>query len=165
MIFLYACALLLTQETISQKLLNERVLVCVDLAAKAIDESLDPSLMISIAWVESRFDPKAISRAGAIGVLQILPRYFCPNRSRRGCDTIKAGFKAWRAWRQRSPSDVVALCRYNAGNRCTRQGKRYARTVIRARRLVRRNALWQTDRRFRTILGGSLLWRSAPWQK
>lgn len=37
---------------------------------------LEPELLVSLAWHESRFNPDAVSHAGAVGVLQVMPRTF-----------------------------------------------------------------------------------------
>ena len=47
--------------------------------AKAINEAsaefnVDPNLIAAMAFRESRFDPQAVSHAGAIGVMQLKPR-------------------------------------------------------------------------------------------
>lgn len=44
------------------------------LVASARDESLDPALLAALIWQESTFDPRAISPAGARGLMQVIPR-------------------------------------------------------------------------------------------
>lgn len=44
-----------------------------ELARAAADHSLSPSLLNAVAWRESRYNPRAISPAGAIGVMQLMP--------------------------------------------------------------------------------------------
>ena len=39
----------------------------------AIQEGIQPELLIAVVWVESRFCPDAISPAGAIGLGQLMP--------------------------------------------------------------------------------------------
>jgi len=39
----------------------------------AANHDLDPALLAAIVYVESRFDPNAISPAGAVGLMQLLP--------------------------------------------------------------------------------------------
>lgn len=34
---------------------------------------LEPELLLALAWHESRFDPDAVSHAGAVGVMQVMP--------------------------------------------------------------------------------------------
>jgi peptidoglycan lytic transglycosylase len=54
-----------------------RILYPVDyealLVASARQEGLDPALLAAIIWQESTFDPKAVSVAGARGLMQIMP--------------------------------------------------------------------------------------------
>lgn len=39
----------------------------------AANYGLDPALLAAVVYVESRFDPKASSEAGAVGLMQLLP--------------------------------------------------------------------------------------------
>ena len=133
---LFGCLLVLTLEPMSPGVLRDRLPVCADLAERAVRSGLDPALMVSIAWVESRFDGKAVSRAGAVGIMQVLPRYFCPKRRARGCDLVAAGLDAFARWRRNSRTVFETLCRYNAGWRCGRRGRYYARSVLRIRRRI-----------------------------
>ncbi|OHV35930.1 MULTISPECIES: lytic transglycosylase [Pseudofrankia] len=42
--------------------------------AEAARQGIDPTLALAIASVESGFDPTAVSRVGAVGVMQLMPR-------------------------------------------------------------------------------------------
>lgn len=44
------------------------------IAAAAEDAGVEPELGLALAWHESRFDPAAVSSAGAVGLLQVMPR-------------------------------------------------------------------------------------------
>jgi soluble lytic murein transglycosylase len=43
------------------------------LRGHAANHGLDPALLAAVVYVESRFDPNATSKAGAIGLMQLLP--------------------------------------------------------------------------------------------
>jgi soluble lytic murein transglycosylase len=44
------------------------------LRAHAKNHDLDPALVAAVVYVESRFDPNARSQAGALGLMQLLPK-------------------------------------------------------------------------------------------
>src|SRR4030042_3372056 len=46
----------------------------------AVEIGVDPRLAKAMAAVESGYDQKAVSPRGAIGVLQLMPRFFCRDR-------------------------------------------------------------------------------------
>lgn len=39
----------------------------------ALTYGLDPAFLKALGWVESRFNPRAVSRAGALGLMQLMP--------------------------------------------------------------------------------------------
>ena len=105
--------------------------VCEQVASEAVEHGMDAYLAISISWHESRFNRHAVSHCGAVGPMQVLPRYTCPNRRAAGCDLVEAGVKAYKRWRSLSGSTMLALCHYNNGTNCYDSGRRYARMVVR----------------------------------
>ncbi len=114
---------------------SDRTEVCISVAEAAERGGHDWELMVSLAFEESRFEKGARSSAGAIGPMQVLPRYFCPNGVEKDCDLVGAGLNAWTAWLnkvdKRRPDRVArALCHYNSGTTCSRGGERYARRVL-----------------------------------
>jgi hypothetical protein len=117
---------------------TDRLGVCVEVANIAEIHGIAPSLAISVAYQESRFDGAARSSVGAVGPMQVMERYTCAYKqskahraSREPCSLIRDGVLALRYWLTRSQSVALALCRYNRGNRCDGKGRRYARSVLR----------------------------------
>ena len=117
---------------------------------------VEPSVMVSLIFVESRWSPRAISRDGACGLTQVLPRYTAGYRGRLGkkltCKqlldpetSIRKGTKILSYYLNRYRDNYRrSLCSYNAGgSRCRRssvpnKGHRYARKVMRIARKLRR---------------------------
>ena len=110
-----------------------RLATCTRVATTAQSEGLDPALMVSIGWVESAMLPKVNSGKGAVGPLQVIPKYFCPKGKLKGCDTVRAGMDAFKAWRKHFPKLEDTLCHYNGGWKCKAPSKWYARKVLRIR--------------------------------
>ena len=90
---------------------------------------VDPSLMLSIMYVESSYRRRVVSSAGACGLMQIIPKYTNVYRRRnRGpytCDqlkrpnlNIKLGIRIYsRLLKMANQDEDRALCYYNAGPR------------------------------------------------
>ena len=116
------------------KNLPPRMKTCVTLASKAEDYGLSIPEVVAIGYYESKFSMTAVSSAGAIGPLQILPRYFCPKRRARGCDVIAAGLKAVKKFKNAYGDSYQ--CHYNAGRVCNKRSKGYARRVRSMKRLL-----------------------------
>ena len=132
-----SCFFLVSLEVSPQSVRRHSEMACQAIAKRASAEGLDPHLMISIAYAESRFRAHRVSRVGAAGPMQVLPQYWCPRGRVNGCDLVGAGFKAFRAWRARSSGVREALCKYNAGKRCGPLGWAYADSVLAKRRAIR----------------------------
>ena len=93
----------------------------------AKQNNLEPELVAAVIQVESSWQPKAESKAGACGLMQVIPKW---NPKKDGsyytCDelkdpetNIKVGTKALRWWMDRAKGDrELALCAYNAGYIC-----------------------------------------------
>ena len=116
--------------------------------------NVDPVVMTALIHTESRWTPRAVSRHGACGFTQILPKYtkrfyggqsscedlFDPRLSiYKGADILGYHLKRYRRSYNRS------LCSYNAGARRCRpgiaknKGHRYARKIMRLTRKIKRN--------------------------
>tara|TARA_B100000123_G_scaffold265167_1_gene235918 strand:- start:562 stop:1077 length:516 start_codon:yes stop_codon:yes gene_type:complete len=120
--------------------------------------NIDTSVMLALIHHESRFKPKARSRANACGLTQILPRYTGSNKTgvpRLTCEqlfdpttSITMGARTLSFWYRtyaRNKNLKVALCGYNAGYRCKGanphpSGMRYARSVMRTSRKIKSKA-------------------------
>jgi len=79
---------------------------------------VDPHLVMAVIEVESAFNPTAVSRAGAQGLMQIMPQtqqdlgLTAPFDAR---DNIEAGIRYLRMLMNRFPDLSLALAAYNAG--------------------------------------------------
>lgn len=117
----------------------ERLGACIDLYRLAEREGADPLLVLSVASMESGFMRKQISKAGARGLLGVMPS----NMRSQPCWTSKRNKCAWGDYILRgveilSEMDVESksicddLAQYNAGNkgRCAGVGGSYARMVL-----------------------------------
>jgi len=82
-------------------------------------EGVDPRFIHAVIWQESKYEPRALSHAGARGLMQLMPatarRFGCKNPE-NAASNIKAGTK-YLAWLlKRFDGDVeLALAGYNAG--------------------------------------------------
>lgn len=79
-----------------QALTEQATYACLELSLRAPAKHL-PNLL-DLAWGESRFQPHEISSAGAIGIGQVIPKYWCENpacKTAECCDTIGAMLKAY----------------------------------------------------------------------
>ena len=138
------------------KMSPERAERCVEFMplarTQAADHGVDPLLVMAVAWVESGFDPEAGSSAGAVGLMQLMPRtgaaMGCTDREDPAC-SLRAGSALLADLLKRHNGRVVyALCAYNAGSgrigAAWRSGKLpfnywYAERVLAAKaRLARR---------------------------
>lgn len=96
------------------------------LDAAADKNGIDRAVFRGIARVESGFDPNAVSKKGARGIMQLMPRYF-PNAGRSPYDDIQtAGKEFARLLGQTEGTEqeryIAALRMYNAGETNFRNG-------------------------------------------
>lgn len=85
-------------------------------AARAAD--LDPWLVASVVQAESAFDPTAVSRAGAAGLMQLMPAAAAEHEVREVFDPVenlRGGAEHLRIMLDRFESLPLALAAYNAG--------------------------------------------------
>jgi soluble lytic murein transglycosylase-like protein len=80
--------------------------------------SLDRNLIHAVVRVESAFDPQAVSRAGAVGLMQLMPQTaerYGVRDSRNPTQNVYAGVLHLRTLIQQFNDVVLALAAYNAG--------------------------------------------------
>ena len=88
----------------------------IDSAARAAD--LHPWLVASVVQTESAFDPRAVSRAGAAGLMQLMPSAAADHEVIDVFDpaeNLRGGTEHLRAMLDRFESLPLALAAYNAG--------------------------------------------------
>jgi soluble lytic murein transglycosylase-like protein len=87
--------------------------------------SVDPHLVRAIIMVESNFDPHAVSRAGAQGLMQLMPDTAARYRVENPFDpqaNIEGGIRYLRDLLRLFPSDLRhVLAAYNAGEGAVQQ--------------------------------------------
>ena len=81
---------------------------------------LDPLLIIAVMAVESRFNPIAASDAGAIGLMQVIPRYHSDKVDAASAESvlnprtnIRVGAKVLKDYIRRAGNQVAGLQLYN----------------------------------------------------
>jgi soluble lytic murein transglycosylase-like protein len=85
-------------------------------AARAAD--LDPWLVAAVVQAESAFDPAAVSRAGAAGLMQLMPAAAAEHKVRDVFDPVenlRGGAEHLRTMLDRFETLPLALAAYNAG--------------------------------------------------
>ncbi len=117
---------------------EDRFRTCMRVGQEARGYDLPPHIAISVAYTESRFNKEAVSPRGAMGPIQILPQYHCPNKEVDGCDLVDSGLRALRRYRNKYKNWADALCHWNSGNACVTRAKRFSRIVRKRARLLAR---------------------------
>lgn len=90
--------------------------------------SIDVSLALGLIWVESRFDPNAVSKSGCYGYCQINPRWHPDGLSPE--ENIRYGLNYLADQCERYDSVEAGLTAYNAGR--DTGNRRYANAVLAA---------------------------------
>lgn len=107
----------------------ERAVTCARVLDRAAELGVDTNLALAVAWHESRFNAQARSKVGALGPIQVMPRWHCPGRRAKGCDLVTAGLKLLKRLEAKY-GRFKGLAVYNAGPRRWKLGRRYARKVM-----------------------------------
>lgn len=122
------------------------------ITANARRQRLPAALLYAMVHVESAYDPQAVSRAGAIGLMQLMPdtaRRYGVRNPRDPRANLYAGARHLRELLVRFDNDLVlALAAYNAGERAVRKAgyrvppfpetRHYVRRVLERYREYRR---------------------------
>ena len=114
----------------------------VDAAPIIYQESLaagvDPYLVASLAWVETRWNPRIRSKTNDCGMMQLNLKFskFTCHQLFDLRTNVRAGIKAIKYWQKRFGKDF--LCHYNSGNKCYRRSRNYAKKIRRTMRKLRR---------------------------
>lgn len=109
--------------------------VCQEVAHRAHESRLDIYEVIGVSWTETRHRDDLISRAGARGPLQAIPKYW---RRKGDRDYIDSGLRAWRYFRERSRSTREAAGRYNGAG----EQSAYARAVAEHADMLKERTAW-----------------------
>jgi soluble lytic murein transglycosylase-like protein len=105
---------------------------------------IDPIILTALIHVESRWTPRAKSRAGACGLTQVIPKFSrkfgyvgCRMLKRKPKLAIRKGAQILSYWIGTYAKGNVkkGLCAYNAGYVCSsksssRRGRAYAKKVV-----------------------------------
>jgi soluble lytic murein transglycosylase-like protein len=98
---------------------QERTQLLTMIHAEATHADVPPQLVLALVQVESKFDPYAVSRAGAVGLMQIMPFWLKligrPEDSLvHGQTNLRMGCTILKYYLQKSHGDIrEALQRYN----------------------------------------------------
>lgn len=116
-----------TVNTVTRKAdFRERIEVCETIIEETERQGINSTLAIAVAFEESRLMEGIKSSKGAIGPMQILPKYWCDHDKK--CDPIEAGVRALKYYINTSEDYRQALRKYaGAGVRA----RKYSARVIR----------------------------------
>lgn len=96
--------------------------VCRKVGSRALKYKIDPLEAIAVSYVETRHNEKLISKAGAVGAMQALPKYW---KRKKDKDSLEAGLRAWKYYRERSSGIRQSAGKYNGAG----ENSKYAQDV------------------------------------
>lgn len=107
---------------------------------------INPELILSLMWSESRFQPEVVSHVGACGMMQIIPKW-SDNKTcaqlQNPMINITEGIRQLKFWIDDygKGSEEKGLCGYAAGYKCKESNKatRYAKSVIKRSNKLNKN--------------------------
>ena len=115
----------------------EAYAVCEMVAAEAERQRVDPALAVGLAFHESGMRPYVVSRVGAVGPLQVMPRYYPPDIPKNPKGMVQAGITLFKRLLDRGFSETDAVARYNGGNKPGARSYRWVRAVLKTTRILR----------------------------
>lgn len=93
--------------------------------------NLEPALLVGIARVESGFRPQVVSRAGAVGLMQVMPStgaHFRCGNLRDVAENAECGARVLRRYLDRYDGNLTyGLSAYNAGFRIPNRARKHRR--------------------------------------
>jgi len=112
--------------------------------------NIDPVILTALIYVESRWNPKVKSKAGACGLTQVIPKFSrkfgyvgCSRLQKDPALAIRKGAQILSYWiyGYAKKNVTIGLCAYNAGYVCrgknkSKRGIYYARKVLRMSRKI-----------------------------
>ena len=110
------------------------------IVTEANKNNIDPELLASLIYVESGFYPKAVSRANACGLTQVIPKYtggpetgnkkYTCSQLKNPRTSIKVGAKilGYMIKNYAHGNEDKALCMYNAGTICLKKKNFYKKS-------------------------------------
>lgn len=116
----------------------EEILACGRVVSEAQSQSADISLMVELAFSESRFRWVTNKSSGCTGPMQVKPRWACPSRKAEGCDLVASGVNAYKTWLRLKKTPELALCHYKSGNVCSGAALGGARRVLKWTKRLKR---------------------------
>ena len=112
----------------------------------AQNQGVDPLLVAAVIHQESTYRSQATSPAGAIGLMQVIPRYWqqtCPGNLYEEGSNIQCGTYILSKYNQSAGDWKKALAYYNVGpsgyennRKMRKQGKRYAKQVKQHKKIL-----------------------------
>lgn len=137
----YFCQAFMLNLGYTEKAVKYKLDVCVEVSQSASDHGLDQALAVSVAHVESAFSRSARSSAGAVGPMQVMPRFWC---SGVPCDHVEAGMRALKTYVSKHGTDD-GLCAYFSGSKCgaSKSRARYRDKVLSFYRTAKR--IWSGE--------------------
>ena len=102
-----------------ETLANSQVEVKKQIITTAIEKDVDPYVALSIAKLESNFDPNKKNRSGAVGVFQLMPKtaeWLGVKDPMNPAQNIEGGVKYLKSMLDKyNGNTILALAAYNAG--------------------------------------------------